>query len=71
MFCFQLVTKDNELEDSMRKLENLEEKLKSMTTMANERESTFKEVVANHTHKEKALQREIEELKGQLDQVEF
>ena len=64
-----MAAKDNELEDSMRKLENLEEKLKALTTMAGERESTFKEVVANHAHKEKSLQREIEELRSQLDQV--
>ena len=53
----------------MRKLENLEEKLKALTTMASERESTFKDVVANHAHKEKSLQREVEELRSQLDQV--
>ena len=37
--------------------------------MASEREATFKEVVSNHSQKEKSLAREIEELRGQLDQV--
>ena len=50
-------------------MENLEEKLKAFTSMASEREATFKEVVANHSQKEKSFQKEIEELRGQLDQV--
>jgi hypothetical protein len=40
-----------------------------MTSVVAERESAFKDVVANHGQKEKSLQREIEELRGQLDQV--
>jgi hypothetical protein len=64
-----MTSKDNELQDSARKLENLEEKLKALTSMASERDATFKEVVANHSQKEKSLQREMEELRGQLDQV--
>jgi len=64
-----MTSKDNELQDSARKLENLEEKLKALTSMSSERDATFKEVVANHSQKEKSLQREMEELRGQLDQV--
>jgi hypothetical protein len=39
--------------------------------MSSEREATFKEVVSNHSQKEKSLQREIDELRGQLDQVQL
>ena len=64
-----MLSKDSELQDNARKLDNLEEKLKALTSMASEREATFKEVVANHSQKEKSFQKEIEELRGQLDQV--
>ena len=64
-----MLSKDSELQDNTRKLENLEEKLKALTSMAAEREATFKEVVANNSQKEKSFQKEIEELRGQLDQV--
>ena len=64
-----MLSKDSELQDNTRKMENLEEKLKAFTSMASEREATFKEVVANHSQKEKSFQKEIEELRGQLDQV--
>jgi hypothetical protein len=62
-----MTSKDDEL---LKKLKNLEEKLKAQTSRASEREATFKEVMANHSQKETLLQKEVDELKGRLmDQV--
>lgn len=57
--------------DLTKVMNNLKEKLDSMTNIAGEKEANFKEVLANHSQKERSLQKEIDDLKSQLDQVEF
>lgn len=64
-----MASKDSELVDLTKTIANLNEKLEGMSNIAGEKEVNFKEVLANHSLKEKSLQKEIEELRNQLDQV--